>query len=1314
MATLILTSLAGSFAGSLGLSAFATAALTAGAGLVGNFIDQALFVKPTNVTQEGPRLDEVRFQGSNEGATIHRVAGRVRVAGNIIWTTRFREEIITETTTQGGGKGGGPEVNTTSTTYNYYVSFAVALCEGPVQRVGRIWADGDIMDESGYTIRRYKGTEAQNVDPKIVSTEGADATSAYKGICYVVFEELLLEDFGNRIPQLNFEVYRSTADSMAEYEDRIKGITIIPSSGEFAYGTTEVLVKDETTDESSSQNNNSNTGETDWVIAIDQLEDFCPNVQNASLVIAWHGTDLRCNTFQLRPKVETATKNTVPYLWQVSGVTRSTAQVVSMDAEDRPLLGGAPADKTVFEAIQDLNNRGFNVTFYPFILMDIPAGNVLPNPYGGASQPTFPWRGRITLQDPSTQDKTAGARTQVNTFFGTCTPAHFGTWDGNTIPYTGPAEWSFRRMILHYAKLCVAAGGVDTFIIGSEMVGINAIRDNVNAFPGVDNFITLAADVRAIVGPSCKIVYASDWSEWANYRPSDGSNDLYFHLDPLYANANINAIAIDNYMPLADWRDEPGHLDSLTYPTIYDLAYLESNVRGGELQDWYYASQADRDDQVRSPITDGAYGKPWVFKPKDLLNWWTNQHYNRPAGVESGSPTAWVPQSKPIWFTELGCPNIDKGPNQPNVFYDPKSSESFFPYYSQGHRDDFVSRRFNIAQFNYWENNANNPLSGVYGGRMVDVNRIYLWTWDARPFPDYPFRESVWTDGQNWERGHWLNGRAGLPTVRHFIEELAEPHDVSVVATDIHGIITGYTISDLMTVRDIIQPLMQIYNFDAYESNGSIRFKHRGSTHVLELTQDDLVFDDSDEKLAGGFKLTTRQLSDMPSEIRVKFIIDDYHMTVASINARRLVKGNKRVSENSFNIVMPSSQAQQVADVLLVDSHVQRDVAEFKLPPSLLYLDAADIVRLTLNNRVFDFRLENLGYEYARPSTGIRTEAGTYEKVPGPVLKRRSTPGKVTGLSKTLFMDLPIITTEQTEHGHWYASSAVPWPGSISVFRAPSSTYSKDKDITAPSVIGQTTTTFASGPVGIWDNGNILTVRLNSFGTPQSADEIDVLTGANAGALFNAAENEWEVLQWTTATLVAANTYELSGLLRGQLGTEHAMADPLPIDSYFVVLQSTMAQSTIALSQINLAANWRYGPTSQPQSSSSYTQLTFTPRGVGLRPYSPCQLSAAKDVATNDISLSWIRRTRIGGDIWDNSDVPLSESVEEYKVDIYNGAGTVVLRTITSNSQNVIYTAAQQTTDFGSSPLTLIFEVCQVSAVVGRGKTRRHTATFLF
>ena len=62
--------------------------------------------------------------------------------------------------------------------------------------------------------------------------------------------------------------------------------------------------------------------------------------------------------------------------------------------------------------------------------------------------------------------------------------------------------------------------------------------------------------------------------------------------------------------------------------------------------------------------------------------------------MELGAPTAWVPQGKPIWLTEVGCPAVDKGANQPSVFPDAKSASGGYPHFSSGRRDDLIQRRY--------------------------------------------------------------------------------------------------------------------------------------------------------------------------------------------------------------------------------------------------------------------------------------------------------------------------------------------------------------------------------------------------------------------------------------------------------------------------------------------------------------------------------------------------------------------------------------------------------------------------------------------
>lgn len=542
-------------------------------------------------------------------------------------------------------------------------------------------------------------------------------------------------------------------------ESLLRSVTIMPGTTEFGYGTTKV------TKDGKTANAVANLPVSDFSAAMDDLTASATDLQHVSLVVAWHGTDLRAGECEIRPKVETATADTAPYEWQVGPTTRASAEVVTQ-ISGKPAVGGAPSDRTVYEALVDIKSRGLKVTLYPFVLMDIGEGNSLPNPYGGSSQPAYPWRGRITCHpapgQSGTVDQTSAAADQVEAFFGTAAHTDY-SWDSvnKVVGYGGPNEWSFRRFILHMAMIASAAG-VDDFLIGSELVGLTTIRSDATTFPAVAKLKTLADDVRERLGVEPRISYAADWSEYHSYRPSDGSGDVLFNMDPLWSSTNIDYVGIDNYLPIADWRDTVDHLDRQAgYLSGYEKRYLQSNIEGGEYFNWYYASTAARNAQTRTPIVDGDDAEEdWVWRQKDLRNWWLNAHHNRPGGVRSGSPTAWAPQSKPIVFTELGCGAVDKGANQPNVFIDPKSSESHYPYFSNQRPDPAMQRAFLEAVLDYWRpDHGNNPVSAIYGGSMIDWNHISVWTWDARPYPAFPERSDYWGDAANWRLGHWINGR---------------------------------------------------------------------------------------------------------------------------------------------------------------------------------------------------------------------------------------------------------------------------------------------------------------------------------------------------------------------------------------------------------------------------------------------------------------------------------------------------------------------------------------------------------------------------
>lgn len=1143
----------------------------------------------------------------------------------------------------------------------------------------------------------------------IEAKEGAGNAPAYRGLAYVVFEHMAPADYGNRIPQLSFEIQRAVDD----FEKLPRAVCLIPGAGEFVYATDAIARKAGAT-VNAAENVHTLQGGSDFDVAIDQLQASLPNCGSVSLVVGWFGTDLRAGECQIRPGVDAADKVTAPLTWQVGGVVRATAHVVSQ-IEGRGAYGGTPSDATVVGAIQDLHARGLAVTLAPFLFMDVPAGNALPDPYTGAvAQPAYPWRGRITI-DPAPQqtgspDKTAAAATQVAAFLGTAAISDFAILDDQVI-YSGPDEWSYRRFILHYAHLAAAAGGVDAFIIGSEMRGLTQVRDSASHYPFVAALVDLAADVKSVLGADTKVTYAADWSEYFGHQPADGSGDVYFNLDPLWSSPEIDAVGIDVYWPLADWRAGSTHADRLAGAlSTYDLSYLRANIAGGEGYDWYYASHADRDAQVRTPITDGAYDKTWVFRFKDIKSWWLNQHFNRPAGVESSTPTGWVPQAKPVWFTELGCPAIDKGANEPNVFVDPKSSESRLPHYSNGARDDLIQRCYlqafltglDPAHPNYIL--GANPASSVYSGRMVDLDHVQVYAWDARPFPAFPANSDAWGDADNWRLGHWITGRhAGAPlaaTVSAILTDYAFPaHDSSRLT----GLLAGFVIDRVLSAREALDPLQLAFFVDARESGGRIVFDQRGAQlAALDLTPDLLVENHSGDALA---TLTRAQETDLPASAKLTYIstADDYPPAVEE--ARRLVGRSGRVAVADLPMVLEPEQVARMAEIWLFEAWAARERASFALPPSRLALEPGDALSLTIDGRSRLLRITEVGEHGSRDIEARGLDPDIYSgAVPTVRPSSGGGPTVVVGQPLVVFLDLPLLRGDEPPYAGYVAAAQNPWPGAIAFYRSPeSANFRLVAKVPAPAVTGVTLDPLPPAGTSRYDRASTVRVKLDQ-GALASVTELALLAGANAGAIENA-DGGWEVLQFQSAILIAASTYELSLFLRGQSGSEAAMRAPLAAGARFVLLDACVTTIDLAPGEIGLDYTWRCGPANRDIGNPSFVEVTHAFTGRGLTPLSPVHVRGAR--AGGDLTVSWVRRTRIGGDSWDSVDVPLAEETERYEIDILDG--TTIKRTLASITPSITYTAAQQTADFGAPQPSIDLAVYQLSTVVGRGTPRAAT-----
>ena len=1268
MATLILQA-AGAALGGLFGPVGAILGRAAGA-LAGSVVDRSLLGGGAAIS--GARLNDARIAGADEGTAVNRVYGTARVGGTLIWATRFEEEVIQQ---RGGGKAGGARM----TSFRYFANFAVGVCEGPIAGIRRVWADGREIDLDGIEMRVHRGTATQAPDPLIEAKQGAGNAPAYRGLAYVVFERLPLDVFGNRIPVLQFEVMKP----VGTLEKKIRAVTVIPGSSEHGYDprlVTEKLAPGK----GRNVNRNTLTAATDWAASIDELQALCPNLERVGLVVAWFGTDLRAGHCRVVPGVEVPLRiESRP--WRVCGVWRNHAHVVSQNGGG-PAYGGTPSDESVMAAIADLKARGLEVYLYPFMLMDVPAGNDLPDPYGGARQAAYPWRGRITCHPPSA-DGTSGARGQVEAFLGTAEASDFLLTGGRVI---GPQDdHGFRRMILHYALLAGQAGGVDGFIIGSEMRGLTQLRDGAGNFPFVEGLRDLAADVRAIVGAGTKITYAADWSEYSGYRP-EGSSEVRFHLDPLWASPHVDAIGIDNYMPLADWQDadtQAGNPDGFRHAE--DALAMRGQIAAGEGFDWYYASAADRRARNRAPITDGMAGKPWVFRYKDIESWWKNRHYERgPGGAELSGHTGWVPRSKPIWFTELGCPAVDKGANQPNVFSDPKSAEDALPYHSGGARSDATQRRFLDAHHGWWQRSG--PEAG-----MVDPGHVFVWTWDARPYPAFPENLGLWSDGGNWQRGHWLNGRLGAGTVADVIAAVLTDHgfadfDVSAVAGDL----SGFVQAEQTSARALLEPLMEAFQIDAAEAGGKLVFRSR-SRAALPAEAIDVTAEVPD---APAFAESRGQASDFAGEAILDHFEETGGYARATARSRRMASGSDRVLRLALPAVLHDGAAAAAAEAALRDQRAGQRRLSFRLPPTALGYVPGDVVRLA-GGPEGRFLITAITDGLVREVEARAIASGDTPAPPParPVRRPESGAGPADAfMPEVAFLDLPMLGDGAPQDFSRVAAYAQPWRACVVSSSAGGEGFRPRARLERPARIGMLAEPLAAGPVGRIDRGRALVLDL-SFGGLASADPVAVLNGENRIAVL--AENgAWEVIGFAGASEIAPGRWRLTGLLRALGGTEDAMAAGHAAGAVAVVLDEAVVPLGLGVEEAGRLSNWLVEPVGMGEGRAG--PFAFAGGERALTPLSPVHLRARRQ-ADGAVRFSWVRRGRIDADGWQAVDIPLDEPVEAYRLELLSGA--TVKRSIEVAMPHHVYAAAEELADFGAAQAAFSIRVRQLGRAVPLG-----------
>ncbi len=446
---------------------------------------------------------------------------------------------------------------------------------------------------------------------------------------------------------------------------------------------------------------------TDYSYALDQLQAAHPECQTVALVVAWFGNSTNASVCEIYPSttyIEGAFQawNGAAWLtqnWQCSGLDAEFGGPDPHHANQRLFrLRRNASDQSVVRCIRIYARVASGSSSIPFVLMDV--------------------RESLARTDRAfSQRLSSGATAAVNAFLGRPRLAIHARCDQSDGGLSGsPTDYTYRRMILHYANLCVIAGGVDLFLWFGASRPRNDARSRLDegrhdgrrrkshmGLPFVAGLMQFSADVRSIFdgaglnkdlsGYKNLIAYSPDWSVWMESSirapTANGRTSIHCSLRPALIWSSF-----DNYLPLSDWTTGVGGLDCVNwtqaapaswppstatmgglglsrFPTIYSEPYLAANIEGGEGFNWFY-NNSNNDGRGLDPLGSGEmvslpegdrltqsrnpfYANQQLLGRKQFRWWWNNTHQ---AIYDAGDGLGWAPHGSTTQWVGQSKPLI--------------------------------------------------------------------------------------------------------------------------------------------------------------------------------------------------------------------------------------------------------------------------------------------------------------------------------------------------------------------------------------------------------------------------------------------------------------------------------------------------------------------------------------------------------------------------------------------------------------------------------------------------------------------------------
>lgn len=575
------------------------------------------------------------------------------------------------------------------------------------------------------------------------------------------------------------------------------------------------------------------------------------------------------------------------------------------------------------------------------------------------------------------------------------------------------------------------------------------------------------------------------------------------------------------------------------------------------------------------------------------------------------------------------------------------------------------------------------------------------------------------------------NGSTLSKIIRSVASEcgMTEGVDFDVSAVDDIAV-PGYMISKTDEGKKHLEPLLEFFQINTVDRDHRIYFEPRQTSSLDTLTEDDMIAASGNKPV---YVRERQEESSLPQVFEVNYVdkFRDYEAGMQRASRAKFpiaTTASDNTEDFTIDIALGPTEAKQQVEKLMYASWIERNAYSFALPQRWLAHTPGDLVTFQQSSGYTSqvmFDKIGIGADFSMKAHTVEQSAGMYVSLATSRTGAWSAPPVfLSAPSEPFLLDIPYlldadseIDTANISQGYWagsdYGIDSNTWPGA-SLFRSYDNTVYNQIDTRINradwGVLSEALAEPIGGP-GATDYDSVVTVFMNSGYLAASEKTIshdDMLTGLYNRAVICHADGTFELIYFAEVVEISDRVLELHTLLRGRRGTDTNMVGAQGDRIVFLSdgeydddnsNYSTFAQPIDA----TLADDQFYKVVTRGLLDNETLAEAFNFTCADLKPYAPTHVEGWQET-TDDIQIIWVRRTRLGGEMEDLVDVPLSEESEAYEIDIYNAAGTTIMRTLTSSTEEVVYEAAHVLADQGTAnPASIKVGIYQMSEAVGRG-----------